>query len=114
MRTPLLSFYTFLQFSFIYYNLHKPTIHPLFFDTSAFLFRNLNLEACLWEFTTFFDMSELLSECGGNIGTDGQVNLKISLLSTHGRRLDAVSMYLLFLTPCFDKFRVHYLEHVAG
>ena len=40
-------------------------------------FRNLNLEACLWEFTTFFDMSELLSECGGNIGTDGQVRIKI-------------------------------------
>ncbi|KAL7847345.1 hypothetical protein SRHO_G00223250 [Serrasalmus rhombeus] len=36
-------------------------------------YRNLNLEACLWEFVTYYDMSELLSDCGGTIGTDGQV-----------------------------------------
>ncbi|XP_053278893.1 FRAS1-related extracellular matrix protein 2b [Pleuronectes platessa] len=36
-------------------------------------YRNLNLEACLWEFTSYYDMSELLSDCGGTIGTDGQV-----------------------------------------
>lgn len=36
-------------------------------------YRNLNLEACLWEFSSYYDMSELLSDCGGNIGTDGQV-----------------------------------------
>lgn len=36
-------------------------------------YRNLNLEACLWEFTTYYDMSELLNDCGGSIGTDGQV-----------------------------------------
>lgn len=37
-------------------------------------YRNLNLEACLWEFTGYYDMSELLSDCGGAIGTDGQVS----------------------------------------
>lgn len=37
-------------------------------------YRNLNLEACLWEFTSYYDMSELLSDCGGTIGTDGQVS----------------------------------------
>ncbi|XP_029373146.1 FRAS1-related extracellular matrix protein 2b isoform X3 [Echeneis naucrates] len=36
-------------------------------------YRNLNYEACLWEFTSYYDMSELLSDCGGTIGTDGQV-----------------------------------------
>uniref|UniRef100_A0A7N8YPR8 FRAS1 related extracellular matrix 2b n=1 Tax=Mastacembelus armatus TaxID=205130 RepID=A0A7N8YPR8_9TELE len=36
-------------------------------------YRNLNLESCLWEFTNYYDMSELLSDCGGTIGTDGQV-----------------------------------------
>uniref|UniRef100_A0A8D0GCH3 FRAS1 related extracellular matrix 2 n=1 Tax=Sphenodon punctatus TaxID=8508 RepID=A0A8D0GCH3_SPHPU len=36
-------------------------------------YRNLNLEACLWEFVSYYDMSELLTECGGTIGTDGQV-----------------------------------------
>ncbi len=37
-------------------------------------YRNLNLEACLWEFSSYYDMSELLSDCGGTIGTDGQVS----------------------------------------
>lgn len=36
-------------------------------------YRNLNLEACLWEFVSYYDMSELLADCGGTIGTDGQV-----------------------------------------
>lgn len=38
-------------------------------------YRNLNLEACLWEFTSYYHMSELLTDCGGTIGTDGQVSL---------------------------------------
>ncbi len=36
-------------------------------------YRNLHLEACLWEFVSYYDMSELLNNCGGTIGTDGQV-----------------------------------------
>lgn len=38
-------------------------------------YRNLNLEACLWEFSSYYDMSELLNDCGGSIGTDGQVDM---------------------------------------
>lgn len=38
-------------------------------------YRNLNLEACLWEFVSYYDMSELLTDCGGTIGTDGQVGI---------------------------------------
>lgn len=37
-------------------------------------YRNLNLEACLWEFVSYYDMSELLTDCGGSIGTNGQVS----------------------------------------
>ncbi|KAG7258339.1 hypothetical protein CRUP_003300, partial [Coryphaenoides rupestris] len=37
-------------------------------------YRNLNLEACLWDFSSYYDMSELLSDCGGTVGTDGQVD----------------------------------------
>lgn len=37
-------------------------------------YRNLNLEACLWEFNSYYDMSELLNTCGGSVGTDGQVS----------------------------------------
>uniref|UniRef100_H2YPT4 Calx-beta domain-containing protein n=1 Tax=Ciona savignyi TaxID=51511 RepID=H2YPT4_CIOSA len=51
------------------------------------LHRNLNLEACLWEFTSYYDMSELLSECGGQIGTDGQVR-------------DYSGTYTIKLIPC--------------
>nr|XP_023681767.1 FRAS1-related extracellular matrix protein 2-like [Paramormyrops kingsleyae] len=36
-------------------------------------YRNLDLESCLWEFSSHYDVSELLSACGGSIGTDGQV-----------------------------------------
>lgn len=36
-------------------------------------YQNLNLEACLWEFNSYYDMSELLTDCSGSIGTDGQV-----------------------------------------
>lgn len=28
----------------------------------------------MWEFTSYYDMSELLNDCGGSIGTDGQVS----------------------------------------
>lgn len=41
-------------------------------------YRNLNLEACLWEFVSYYDMSELLADCGGTIGTDGQVYIPTS------------------------------------
>ena len=40
-------------------------------------YRNLNLEACLWEFNSYYDMSELLNTCGGSIGTDGQVGCTV-------------------------------------
>lgn len=36
-------------------------------------YRNLNLEACLWEFVGYYTLSELLVDCGGTVGTDGQV-----------------------------------------
>lgn len=36
-------------------------------------YRNLNQEACLWEFISYYDMSELVTDCSGSIGTDGQV-----------------------------------------
>lgn len=45
-------------------------------------YRNLNLEACLWEFSSYYDMSELLNECGGSIGTDGQVRDTGAVLGT--------------------------------
>lgn len=36
-------------------------------------YRNLDLEACLWHFESYYDMSELITDCGGTITTDGQV-----------------------------------------
>uniref|UniRef100_H2YPT7 Calx-beta domain-containing protein n=1 Tax=Ciona savignyi TaxID=51511 RepID=H2YPT7_CIOSA len=58
------------------------------------LHRNLNLEACLWEFTSYYDMSELLSECGGQIGTDGQV-------------LDLVQSYVSLRVPLYVSYVYH-------
>lgn len=42
-------------------------------------YRNLNLEACLWEFSSYYHMSELLTDCGGTIGTDGQVGPSVCI-----------------------------------
>ncbi|BFZ14656.1 hypothetical protein BsWGS_17695 [Bradybaena similaris] len=45
-------------------------------------YKNLDLESCLWVFESYFDMSELIAECGGQITTDGQVlNVKQSFVS---------------------------------
>ncbi|KAM6987161.1 FRAS1-related extracellular matrix protein 2a [Aplochiton taeniatus] len=46
---------------------------PLRGNSTLRFYKNLNLEACLWEFTSYYDMSELLTHCGGTISTDGQV-----------------------------------------
>uniref|UniRef100_A0A4W4G1W9 Calx-beta domain-containing protein n=1 Tax=Electrophorus electricus TaxID=8005 RepID=A0A4W4G1W9_ELEEL len=46
---------------------------PLRGQATLRFYRNLDLEACLWEFVTYYDMSELLTDCGGRIGTEGQV-----------------------------------------
>lgn len=53
---------------------YSPTIRG---SNTLRFYRNLNLEACLWEFSSYYDMSELLTDCGGTIGTDGQVSTLI-------------------------------------
>ncbi|GCB80094.1 hypothetical protein scyTo_0018014 [Scyliorhinus torazame] len=64
-------------------------------------YRNLNLEACLWEFTSYYDMSELLTECGGSIGTDGQV-------------LNLVQSYVTLRVPLFVSYVFHSPAAVGG
>ncbi|XP_032398648.1 FRAS1-related extracellular matrix protein 3 [Etheostoma spectabile] len=64
-------------------------------------YRNLNLEACLWEFTTYYDMSELLNDCGGSIGTDGQV-------------LNLVQSYVTLRVPLFVSYVFHSPVAVGG
>lgn len=43
--------------------------------------RNLDLESCVWDITGYFDMSELLSKCGGHIRSDGQVCVAYTIQS---------------------------------
>ncbi|XP_076023891.1 FRAS1-related extracellular matrix protein 2-like [Genypterus blacodes] len=57
-------------------------------------YRNLNLEACLWEFSSFYHMSELLTDCGGTIGTDGQV-------------LNLVQSYVTLRVPLYVSYVFH-------
>ncbi|XP_069779228.1 FRAS1-related extracellular matrix protein 3 [Narcine bancroftii] len=64
-------------------------------------YRNLNLEACLWEFTNYYDMSELLTDCGGTIGTDGQV-------------LNLVQSYVTLRVPLFISYVFHSPASVGG
>ncbi|XP_040196307.1 FRAS1-related extracellular matrix protein 2 [Rana temporaria] len=64
-------------------------------------YRNLNLEACLWEFSSYYDMSELLTECGGTIGTDGQV-------------LNLVQSYVTLRVPLYVSYVFHSPVGVGG
>lgn len=76
-------------------------------------YRNLNLEACLWEFTSYYDMSELLNDCGGTIGTDGQVSLSsfellviaYPLIPIFKKREDTPYSVLKFLPPILNPYQ---------
>lgn len=48
----------------------------------------------MWEFVSYYDMSELLNECGGSIGTDGQV-------------LDLVQSYVSLRVPLYVSYVFH-------
>ncbi|KAK6494141.1 FRAS1-related extracellular matrix protein 2-like [Huso huso] len=64
-------------------------------------YRNLNLEACLWEFSSYYDMSELLTDCRGSIGTDGQV-------------LNLVQSYVTLRVPLYVSYVFHSPVAVGG
>ncbi|XP_077014161.1 FRAS1-related extracellular matrix protein 2 [Tamandua tetradactyla] len=64
-------------------------------------YRNLDLEACLWEFVSYYDMSELLTDCGGTIGTDGQV-------------LNLVQSYVTLRVPLYVSYVFHSPVGVGG
>ncbi|XP_061660319.1 FRAS1-related extracellular matrix protein 2-like [Syngnathoides biaculeatus] len=65
-------------------------------NATRHFYRHLDLDACLWEFSGYYRMSELLTDCGGTIGTDGQVqNLAQSYVTLR------VPLYVsyVFLSP---------------
>ncbi|XP_060634878.2 FRAS1-related extracellular matrix protein 3 [Anolis sagrei] len=64
-------------------------------------YRNLNLDACLWEFNSYYDMSELLTDCSGSIGTDGQV-------------LNLVQSYVTLRVPLYVSYVFHSPAAVGG
>uniref|UniRef100_A0A8D0L5A9 FRAS1 related extracellular matrix 3 n=1 Tax=Sphenodon punctatus TaxID=8508 RepID=A0A8D0L5A9_SPHPU len=64
-------------------------------------YRNLNLEAFLWEFNSYYDMSELLTDCSGSIGTDGQV-------------LNLVQSYVTLRLPLYVSYVFHSPAAVGG
>ncbi|XP_073498399.1 FRAS1-related extracellular matrix protein 3 [Phyllobates terribilis] len=64
-------------------------------------YRNLNLEACIWEFNSYYDMSELLTDCSGTIGTDGQV-------------LNLVQSYVTLRVPLYISYVFHSPAAVGG
>ncbi|XP_044133029.1 FRAS1-related extracellular matrix protein 3 [Bufo gargarizans] len=64
-------------------------------------YHNLNLEACLWEFNSYYDMSELLTDCSGTIGTDGQV-------------LNLVQSYVTLRVPLYVSYVFHSPVAVGG
>ncbi|NWY05988.1 FREM2 protein, partial [Nothoprocta ornata] len=77
---------------------YSPTIRG---SNTLRFYRNLNLEACLWEFVSYYDMSELLKDCGGTIGTDGQV-------------LNLVQSYVTLRVPLYVSYVFHSPVGVGG
>uniref|UniRef100_UPI00358F97B5 FRAS1-related extracellular matrix protein 2-like isoform X2 n=1 Tax=Myxine glutinosa TaxID=7769 RepID=UPI00358F97B5 len=69
--------------------------------TTLHFYRNLNLDACLWQFISYYDMSELLTECGGSIGTDGQV-------------LNLVQSYVTLRVPLYVSYVFHSPAAIGG
>ena len=57
-------------------------------------YRNLNLDACLWTFESYYDMTELVQKCGGTITTDGQVK-------------DTVQSHMSIKVPLFVSYIFH-------
>lgn len=84
-------------------------------------YRNLNLEACLWEFSSYYHMSELLTDCGGTVGTDGQVGLRLhgserpmSAVCAHLSRVCVPSVCTDRTAPClFGHYFASYSLHVC-
>ncbi|KAL2094306.1 hypothetical protein ACEWY4_009025 [Coilia grayii] len=74
---------------------------PLRSNSTLRFYRNLNLEACLWEFVSYYDMSELLTDCGGSIGTDGQV-------------LNLVQSYVTLRVPLHVSYVFHSPVGIGG
>ncbi|NXQ66192.1 FREM2 protein, partial [Quiscalus mexicanus] len=77
---------------------YSPTIRG---SNTLRFYRNLNLEACLWEFSSYYDMSELLTDCGGTIGTDGQV-------------LNLMQSYVTLRVPLYVSYVFHSPVGVGG
>ncbi|XP_064636452.1 FRAS1-related extracellular matrix protein 2-like [Lineus longissimus] len=63
-------------------------------DKTLRFYKNLNLETCMWTFTAYFTMSELIVDCGGSIGTDGQVK-------------NDVQSYVMIRVPLFVSYVFH-------
>uniref|UniRef100_A0A6Q2YHN7 Calx-beta domain-containing protein n=1 Tax=Esox lucius TaxID=8010 RepID=A0A6Q2YHN7_ESOLU len=63
-------------------------------------YNSLNLEACVWSFSGYYSISQLLSDCGGTIGTEGQV-------------LNAVQSYVTLRVPLFVSY-VFYSPMATG
>lgn len=70
----------------------------------------------MWEFTSYYDMSELLNDCGGTIGTDGQVSfssfellvIAYPLIPILKKREDTPYSVLKFLPLDFESLSVIY------
>ncbi|XP_076446552.1 LOW QUALITY PROTEIN: extracellular matrix protein 3-like [Babylonia areolata] len=69
----------------------NPQLRP---NSTLRFYRNLDLDSCLWEFVSYYDMSELITDCGGEINTDGQV-------------LDLKQSYVAMRIPLYVSYVFH-------
>ncbi|NWX84662.1 FREM2 protein, partial [Nothoprocta pentlandii] len=77
---------------------YSPTIRG---SNTLRFYRNLNLEACLWEFVSYYDMSELLKDCGGTIGTDGQEGHIYDVINSYQNLFPSLKEEIIVLNNTF-------------
>lgn len=64
-------------------------------------YKSLDLESCMWNWTAFYTLSELVSDCGGSINHDGQA-------------LNLVQSYVSMSVPLYVSYVLHSGAAVGG
>ncbi|XP_075544224.1 FRAS1-related extracellular matrix protein 2-like isoform X1 [Dermacentor variabilis] len=70
-------------------------------ESTLRFYNSLDLESCMWNWTAFYTLSELVSECGGSINHDGQA-------------LNLVQSYVSMSVPLYVSYALHSTAALGG
>ncbi|KAH7953982.1 hypothetical protein HPB49_014729 [Dermacentor silvarum] len=70
-------------------------------ESTLRFYKSLDLESCMWNWTAFYTLSELVSDCGGSINHDGQA-------------LNLVQSYVSMSVPLYVSYALHSTAALGG